>query len=75
MENSVSHDIPAARSRILVLGATGGTGRPIVRQALARGHDVTALVRSPEKARDLAGLPGHPEPPGDRQGELTIPPQ
>lgn len=43
------------RRRILVLGATGGTGRLIVAQALARGHDVHALVRSPEKAAGLAG--------------------
>ena len=38
------------RPKILVLGATGGTGRLIVRQAIARGHDVRAMVRSPEKA-------------------------
>lgn len=44
-----------APSNILVLGATGGTGRHIVRQALARGHRVTALVRSAEKGRELAG--------------------
>jgi uncharacterized protein YbjT (DUF2867 family) len=43
------------RAKILVLGATGGTGRLIVAQALARGHDVTALVRSPEKANALLG--------------------
>ncbi len=30
---------------ILVLGATGGTGREVVSQALAAGHNVTALVR------------------------------
>jgi uncharacterized protein YbjT (DUF2867 family) len=42
-------------SKILVLGGTGGTGRLIVAQALARGHEVTALVRSAEKARHLAG--------------------
>lgn len=42
-------------SKILVLGGTGGTGRLIVAQALARGHEVTALVRSPEKAKALAG--------------------
>jgi putative NADH-flavin reductase len=35
--------------RILVLGATGGTGRQVVAQALERGHAVTAFVRSPEK--------------------------
>jgi uncharacterized protein YbjT (DUF2867 family) len=40
---------------ILVLGATGGTGRLIVSQAVARGYDVTVLVRSAEKARDLKG--------------------
>ena len=44
-----------APSRILVLGATGPTGRLIVEQALAQGHDVTILVRSPEKAAGLAG--------------------
>ena len=43
------------RAKILVLGATGGTGRLIVAQALARGYDVTALVRSPEKANALLG--------------------
>lgn len=35
--------------RVLVLGATGATGMEIVRQAIARGHEVTAFVRSPEK--------------------------
>jgi putative NADH-flavin reductase len=44
-----------APSKILVLGATGGTGRLIVEQALARGHHITALVRSPEKASGLKG--------------------
>lgn len=34
---------------ITVLGATGGTGMQVVQQALAAGHSVTALVRSPEK--------------------------
>jgi putative NADH-flavin reductase len=31
--------------KLLVLGATGGTGRQVVSQALAAGHDVTALAR------------------------------
>jgi len=35
--------------KLVVLGATGGTGRLVVEQALAAGHSVTALVRSPEK--------------------------
>jgi uncharacterized protein YbjT (DUF2867 family) len=34
---------------LVILGATGGTGRLVVEQALAAGHTVTALVRSPEK--------------------------
>jgi uncharacterized protein YbjT (DUF2867 family) len=41
--------------RVLVLGATGGTGREIVRQAGAKGHSVVALVRSKTKAQDLVG--------------------
>ena len=35
--------------RILVLGATGKTGRLIVEQALSRGWQVTALVRDPTR--------------------------
>jgi uncharacterized protein YbjT (DUF2867 family) len=42
--------------RILVLGATGGTGMQIVRQTVARGHNVTAFVRSPEKLGGFSGL-------------------
>jgi uncharacterized protein YbjT (DUF2867 family) len=34
---------------LVVLGATGRTGRLVVEQALAAGHTVTALVRSPQK--------------------------
>jgi uncharacterized protein YbjT (DUF2867 family) len=36
-------------SRILIVGATGGTGRQLVTQALARGYAVTTLVRDPSK--------------------------
>ena len=41
--------------KLLVLGATGGTGKAIVRAALTAGHAVTILVRNPEKAQDLSG--------------------
>jgi putative NADH-flavin reductase len=36
-------------SRVLIVGATGGTGRQLVTQALERGHEVTALVRDPSR--------------------------
>ena len=34
---------------LLIIGASGGTGRLLVEQALAKGHLVTAFVRSPAK--------------------------
>ncbi len=34
--------------KLVVLGATGGIGLEVVRQAVERGHTVTAFVRSPE---------------------------
>ena len=55
MQNSEIDNIQTAQPKILVLGATGGTGQLIVSQAVARGYDVTVLVRSAEKARDLRG--------------------
>src|SRR5437667_2727263 len=39
--------------KLIVLGATGGTGLEIVRQALERGHSVTALVRSPDRLKQF----------------------
>ena len=35
--------------RIVIFGASGRTGRHLVRQALDRGHAVTAFVRNPAK--------------------------
>ena len=40
---------------LAVFGATGGTGRPLVAQALERGHSVTAFVRSAPADDALAG--------------------
>ena len=35
--------------KLVVFGATGRTGREVVKQALEKGHHVTAVVRTPEK--------------------------
>jgi putative NADH-flavin reductase len=40
---------PAQPTRILIVGATGGTGRHLVTQALERGLRVTVLARKPAK--------------------------
>ncbi len=37
--------------KFVVLGATGGTGLEIVRQAIEHGHSVTAFVRTPERLK------------------------
>jgi putative NADH-flavin reductase len=63
METSVeSSDLVAARRlsalrmsvresnvNIALIGATGFVGSAILREALRRGHEVTAIVRHPEK--------------------------
>jgi putative NADH-flavin reductase len=38
--------------RLAIVAATGGIGRHLLRQAIEAGHDVTVLVRSPEKITD-----------------------
>lgn len=40
--------------RLLVLGATGGTGQEVVSQALENGHLVTAFVRDPSRLKTPA---------------------
>jgi putative NADH-flavin reductase len=40
--------------RLLILGASGGTGRAFIRLARERGHDITAFVRSPQKLEPFA---------------------
>ena len=42
--------------KVLVIGATGALGRPVVKTLLERGIQVRAVNRHPEKAADLARL-------------------
>jgi putative NADH-flavin reductase len=37
--------------KLVILGATGGTGLQIVHRAIEKGHSVTAFVRSPDPLR------------------------
>lgn len=39
--------------RVLLAGATGALGRPLVRRLIAAGHEVTGLTRRPDRAREL----------------------
>lgn len=38
--------------KILLLGASGRTGKQIIEAALKRGHQISAIVRNPEKLKD-----------------------
>lgn len=40
--------------KLFVLGATGGIGLELVKQAIGRGHSVTAFVRSPDRLLPFA---------------------
>ncbi len=42
--------------KLLIIGATGGTGEQLVTQALERGHEVTALVRRAPRRDSRPGL-------------------
>ena len=38
--------------KILLLGATGRTGKLIIEEAIKRGHKISAIARDPEKLKD-----------------------
>src|ERR1035437_2331268 len=48
--------IEEQQMKILVIGATGPTGRELVSQGVALGHEITAAVRHPESAALPAGV-------------------
>ena len=51
---AASTSVSMASMHITILGGTGRIGRLIVDQALAAGHDLTLLVRDPQKVAPLA---------------------
>lgn len=42
--------------KVALFGATGGTGRQVLSQGLAKGHEFCALARSPEALEQTQGL-------------------
>jgi len=46
--------------RLMIAGATGAIGRPLIRCLRERGHAVFALARSPESARAIAASGAEP---------------
>jgi putative NADH-flavin reductase len=56
MNPSATHD--EATFKLAVLGATGSVGHELVTQALAAGHEVTALVREPQVNERVALVAG-----------------
>lgn len=52
--------------RIAIIGATGLVGTRVLSESLDRGHEVTAIVRNPDR------LPTHPKLRAGK-GEVTKP--
>jgi uncharacterized protein YbjT (DUF2867 family) len=48
--------------KLTIFAATGGIGRQALEQAIAAGHDVTAVVRNPNKLSRAATACSSPEP-------------
>ncbi|MDF0601240.1 NAD(P)-dependent oxidoreductase [Psychromarinibacter sp. C21-152] len=56
-------------ARIALIGASGNAGSRILKELSDRGHDVTAIARSPEK---IAALPGATAIAGDAQDAESL---
>jgi putative NADH-flavin reductase len=41
--------------KLIILGATGGTGLELIRRSLVHGHSVTAFVRDPSRLEEFRG--------------------
>jgi nucleoside-diphosphate-sugar epimerase len=46
--------------RVFVAGAAGAVGKPLVRELISRGHEVTATTRDPEKSEEIRALGATP---------------
>jgi 2-alkyl-3-oxoalkanoate reductase len=46
--------------RVMIIGATGAVGAPLVRQLREAGHEVIGTSRSPQRAKHLDTLGAHP---------------
>ena len=57
--------------RVLLIGGTGKVGRPILRELVSRGHEVTVLIRDPAP---LAGEFPAARPRPVHRGVLIRPP-
>jgi 2-alkyl-3-oxoalkanoate reductase len=44
--------------KVFVAGASGAIGRPLVRQLVAAGHEVTGMTRRPERVEEIRGAGG-----------------
>ena len=56
--------------KVLLIGATGNLGRPLLRELLARGHEVAVLVRDPAPLREE--FPDIPATAGDAFDRATV---
>jgi uncharacterized protein YbjT (DUF2867 family) len=48
--------------RLIIVAATGGIGRELVRQAVQAGHDVTPIARNPQAPDAVRADLSHPDP-------------
>lgn len=57
--------------KVIIFGASGGTGQHLVQEALAQGHTVTAFARRPDSVL-VAPAPGLTVVPGDVYDALAV---